>query len=51
MLIIDQTSNKYDMLFCKYLDLLPLNLVLENGYFVLEKNISVAAGAVLSPQN
>ena len=32
MSIIDHALNKYDMLFCTYLDLLPLNLV----YFVLE---------------
>jgi len=39
MSIIDRTLNKYDMLFCIYLDLLPLNpvyFVLENGNFVLE---------------
>jgi len=32
MLIIDHTLNKYDLLFCTYLDLLPLNL----AFFVLE---------------
>ena len=37
MSIMDYTLNKYDMLFHRYLDLLPLNLV----YFVLENdNIS-----------
>ena len=40
--IIDHTLNKYDMVFLKYLDLLPLYLVyfvLENGNYVMENNI------------
>jgi len=47
MSIIDHIFNKYDMLFCTYLDILPLNFihfVLENGNFVLENNISLAVG-------
>ena len=45
MSIIEHTLNKYDILFHKYLYLLPLNLVyfaLENGNSVLENNISLA---------
>ena len=49
MSIIDHTLNKYDMLFCTYLDLLPLNLVYlgqENSNFVLENIISLAVGNI-----
>ena len=50
MSIIDHTLNKYDMVFCTYLDLLPVNLVylvLENGNFVLENNISLTGNHVI----
>ena len=45
MSIIDHTLNKYDKLFRKYLDLLPLNLV----YFVLENYIFLAVGTMTGP--
>jgi len=46
--MIDHTLIKY-MLFCTYLDLLPLNLiyfVLENCNYILENNISLAVGTM-----
>ena len=54
--IVDHTCtlhklNKYIMLFHTYLDSLPLNLVyfvLENVNFVLENNISLAVGTMVS---
>ena len=49
MSIINPPLNKYDMFFCIYLDLPPLNLayfVLENGNYVLENYISLAVGTM-----